>query len=347
MPPLSRRSLLGALGVAAVTTLAACGGESTTGSPSAGASSAPAESAGFPVTIKHAFGETVIEAKPERVASVAWSNGEVPLALGVVPVGMAKAAYGDDDSDGVLPWVKQRLDELGGTMPALFDESDSIDFEGVADTRPDVILAASSGLSQADYDTLSQIAPTVAYPGIPWGTSWQDTITMNATAIGLKAEGEKLVADLTGFIDEAVAKHPDIKGTSAMMTYLNPKDLSSVGVYTTHDTRVRYLADLGLAMPEIVTQKSDGSKEFYFSQSAEQADVFDAVGVIIGYGDASLVKAVESDRLLSKIPAVERGALAMYPDATPLAAAATPSALSIRWALPQQLTLISEAAAKK
>src|SRR5690606_23443011 len=113
----------------------------------------------FPVTVEHALGTTVIPARPERVATVSWANHEVPLALGVVPVGFAAANFGDDDGDGLLPWVAARLQELGAEPPALFDEGDGIDFEAVAATRPDVILAAYSGLSRADYETLSQIAP--------------------------------------------------------------------------------------------------------------------------------------------------------------------------------------------
>ncbi len=33
-------------------------------------------------------------------------------------------------------------------MPVLFDETDGIDFEAVADTNPDVILASYSGLTR-------------------------------------------------------------------------------------------------------------------------------------------------------------------------------------------------------
>ena len=96
-----RASRLIALGIAVALTgsLAAC-------SSSTDAATTESESdSGFPVTIEHAYGETVIEQKPERVATVAWSNHEVPLALGVVPVGMSKATWGDDDGDGVLRWV--------------------------------------------------------------------------------------------------------------------------------------------------------------------------------------------------------------------------------------------------
>ena len=105
----------------------------------------PAAAQEFPVTIDHAFGTTTVPARPERVATVAWANHEVPLALGIVPVGFARANFGDDDGDGILPWVAERLEALGADTPVLFDEGDGIDFEAVAATRPDIILAVISG----------------------------------------------------------------------------------------------------------------------------------------------------------------------------------------------------------
>ncbi|QRZ14680.1 ABC transporter substrate-binding protein [Paracoccus methylovorus] len=159
-----------------------------------------ADEAGFPVSIQHAFGTTMIREKPQRVATVASGNHEVPLALGIVPVGMAAANYGDDDGDGVLPWVKEKLVELGADTPALFDEGDGIDFEAVAATAPDVILAAYSGLTQSDYDTLSQIAPVVAYPDSPWTTDWRQMIQMNSAGMGMAAKGDALIAKMEGQI---------------------------------------------------------------------------------------------------------------------------------------------------
>lgn len=200
-----------------------------------------------PITIEHALGTTTIESKPERVATVNWANHEVPLALGVVPVGMAAANFGDDDGDGVLPWVEERLEELDAETPVLFDETDGIDFEAVADTRPDVILAAYSGLTQEDYDTLSEIAPVVAYPETAWGTPWREMIELNSRAIGMADEGAELISDLEGEIEAAVAEHPEIEGRSAMfLTHVDATDLSEVSFYTTHDTRAQFFADLGL-----------------------------------------------------------------------------------------------------
>src|SRR5690606_24226553 len=148
-----------ALSALTVLALAGCASTAADGGPAA---ANEADAGAFPITIEHAFGETTIESKPERVATVSWSNQEVPIALGIVPVGMAEVAWGDDDNDGVLPWVEDALEELGAETPVLFDETDGIDFEAVADTQPDVILAAYSGLTQEDYDTLSEIAPVVA-----------------------------------------------------------------------------------------------------------------------------------------------------------------------------------------
>ena len=45
----------------------------------------------YPITIQHAYGETVIESKPERIATVDWENQDTPLALGIAPVGVSAA----------------------------------------------------------------------------------------------------------------------------------------------------------------------------------------------------------------------------------------------------------------
>ena len=71
----------------------------------------------YPIVIKHAFGETVIESKPERVVTIQWANHDVVLALGVVPVGFSAANYGVQDDSGLLPWTAKKLKELGVDKP--------------------------------------------------------------------------------------------------------------------------------------------------------------------------------------------------------------------------------------
>jgi iron complex transport system substrate-binding protein len=343
MPHASRPVALAAT-VLLTAGLAACSSTSTTGAEPAGSASSAAWT---PITIKHALGTTTIEAKPERVATVNWANHEVPLALGVVPVGMAAANFGDDDGDGVLPWVEKKLEDLGAQTPVLFDETDGVDFEAVADTRPDVILAAYSGLTQEDYDTLSEIAPVVAYPETAWGTSWRDMIRLNSETMGMAEEGKALVSDLEGEIEDAVAKRPEIAGTSAaFLTHVDTADLSEVSFYTTHDTRAMFFEDLGLTTPASIAKASATTEKFSLTQSAEQADAFDDVDMIVTYGGEELVDTLKGDPLLSQMPAVKAGAVVNLPGTSPLGTAANPTPLSISWVLDDYLSLLAEAADK-
>ena len=338
------RLLTTAVVAASTLVLAGCGSDDTSTTAGSGSTGSDSSSV-FPVTVEHVFGETVIEEEPERVASVAWMNHEVPLALGVVPVGMSKATWGDDDGDGVLPWVEERLEELGAETPVLFDETEGIDFEAVADTAPDVILASYSGLTREEYDTLSKIAPVIAYPEVAWGTTYQDMISTNSAALGLADEGEQLVEELDATVTEAFAEHEELAGKNVVFSYLDPNDLSQIGFYTTLDTRPGFLAEYGMGTPEVVTEFSEGTDEFYTTVSAERADAFDDVDLIVTYGDQSLARAAQDDPLLSRIPAVEQGAIAMLPDATPLAAAANPTPLSITYNLDEYLDLLAGALA--
>jgi iron complex transport system substrate-binding protein len=323
--------------------LSACGSDAETDDETGAAADAA-----FPVTIQHVFGETVIEEKPERVATVAWANHEVPLALGIVPVGMSKATWGDDNDNGVLPWVEDKLTELGAETPVLFDETEGIDFEAVADTQPDVILAAYSGLTQEEYDTLSKIAPVVAYPEVAWGTSVQDMITLNSQALGLAEEGEELVGELDVKVKASLEAHPALEGKKILFSWIDPADMSQVGFYTSHDTRPGFIHELGLPLPAVVETASAETEEFYTTVSAEETEKFEDVDVIVSYGatDGSTLAAIQADPLLSKIPAISKGAVAILADNSPLAASANPSPLSIGWGIDDYFEVLAAAAEK-
>ncbi|RCK69210.1 iron-siderophore ABC transporter substrate-binding protein [Desertihabitans brevis] len=340
--------LLAAAVATAVLGLAACG---TTGTAAPeqgeGSASVPAAEQGYPISVEHALGTTVLEAKPERVATVNWANHEVPLALGVVPVGMAAANFGDDDGDGVLPWVEEKLTELGAETPVLFDETDGVDFEAVADTQPDVILAGYSGLTQQDYDTLSEIAPVVAYPEAAWATSWRDTILVNSAGMGMASEGEQLVADLEAEIDAVAADRPQLSGKRTMfLTHLDPNDLSEVSFYSAKDTRAAFFEDLGMATPPSIAELSAQSDSFSGSVSAEQIDRFSDVDIIVTYADDLVVEELRADPLLAQMPAIANDAIVALPNTDPLGTAANPTPLAISWVLEDYADLLAEAADK-
>lgn len=300
----------------------------------------------YPIIIQHAFGETIIENKPERVATISWGNQDLPLALGIVPVGVSEANYGVLDGSGLLPWTLEAFNGLGVDSPVLFRDSAGLDYEAINNVEPDVILAAYSGITQEEYDLLSAIAPVVAYPTVAWQTYWRDQIIMDATGIGMKAEGEELVYELEKLIEEKTNEFPQISDKTAAFFYFNPSDLGKFYIYLPTDPRAAYLTDLGMKFPDSVLELAGDSGSFALELSAEHVDVLDDIDIIIAYGSASLLEDMQKDSLLGTVPAIARASVAMIEDGTPLAASGTPSALSIPWTIDDYLTLIGEAADK-
>ena len=306
---------------------------------------AHAEKATFPQIVTHAFGQTTIPARPERIATVGWANHEVPLALGVLPVGFAGAGFGDDDGDRILPWVGDRLRQMDAAPPPLFDETAGIDFEAVAATRPDVILAAYSGLDRSEYETLSMIAPVVAYPQSPWTTDWRDMIRLDSAGMGMADEGDALIAETEALIARTLARHPQIEGRRAMFaTFPDPTDLSVVSFYNDNDPRVRFLHDLGLVSPDSVTQATEAG-QFAGSVSAERVDLFDDVDIVVTYGGQDMLDLLKADPLLGRMPAIADDAVVML-GTGPQAAAANPTPLSIPYVLQAYVEKLAQAARK-
>ncbi|BDZ47526.1 periplasmic binding protein [Naasia aerilata] len=279
------------------------------------------------------------------MATVSWGNQDVALALGVVPVGMAAVTYGDDDGDGILPWVEEALETAGGPAPVLFDETDGIAFEQVADTAPDVILGAYSGLTEADWSTLSEIAPTVSFPEVAFGTSWRDTALLDGTALGLKDQATALVDGIDQKIQDTLADYPQVKGKTVAYTMIDPTDTSSIYVYTPVDARVKFMDDLGMSTPQSIVDL--GGDSFYVTISGENADVLADADILVTYGDDTTLAALQADPLLGTIPAVANGAVVIVPNATPLAAATSaPTVLSIPAMLDEYVALFGAAADK-
>lgn len=326
--------------------LVGCSGQSSNSEEEEKESATSTEAdSNYPITIQHAFGETIIEEKPERVATIAWGNQDIALALGVVPVGFSAANYGVEDDSGMLPWTAEKAKELGEENPNVFQDTDGLDFEAISDAAPDVILAAYSGLTQEEYDTLSEIAPVVAYQTTPWVASWREQTTYNAMGMGMEEEGKQLIADTEKLIEEKVSEHPELKGKKAAFVSISVADLSKFYIYSPEDPRGEFLTELGMEYPEsISSQVTEGS--FYIEVSAENADMLNDAEIIVSYGDESTLAALQADPILGKVPAIERGSVVIIGDNTPLAAAGTPNPLAIEYSIDEYLTLLSEAASK-
>ncbi|MFV0352993.1 MAG: ABC transporter substrate-binding protein [Oscillospiraceae bacterium] len=344
---------LGSLLLATMLSLSAVacsGAQSSSSAPAQDSSAVSSVAQGteqeYPIVIQHAFGETVIEEKPERVATIAWANQDTPLALGVMPVGFSMANFGPVDEFGMHSWTAAKVAELGVTSPNVFQDTDGIDYEAISDTQPDVILAAYSGLTQEEYDLLSQIAPVVAYPKEPWQTYWRDQIILNATGMGMKAEGEEYVAEMEDLIATTTAQYPQLEGKNGAFLWIDATDLSKLYLYFTIDTRAAYLTDLGIAFPESLNELKTDDTSFAVTVSSENLDILNDLDIIVAYGDATLLTTLQADPLFGTVPAIQRGSVVLIDSNSDLAGAATPSALSIPAIIDEYVALLAEAADK-
>ena len=308
------------------------------------ASAETAEGDAFPVTIAHAFGETVIETKPERVATIAFGNQDVVLALDVVPVGFSAANYGVQDDSGMLPWTQEKLQALGETAPNVFQDTDGIDYEAVADCDPDIILAPYSGITQEEYDLLSEIAPVVAYPETAWTIGTEDWIRTVAKALGLTEKGEEIIAAMEDKIAESRAAHPEFEDKDFVWITFNETDLSALHAYSPEDTRCKFLEGFGFSYPESVSQYiSEGS--YSLDISAENADLLYDADFLIGYSTQEAYDAAAADAVLGSIPALQNGAVVSIENGTPLSASLTITPLSFDYCIDEYVQKLAEACA--
>ncbi|UJW86060.1 ABC transporter substrate-binding protein [Devosia sp. SL43] len=243
----------------------------------------PALAQEFPLTIEHKFGTTVIPAKPERVASIDYAGIDNLLAVGVSPVTVRQWRPMDGFEHTAGPWAAPLLT----TEPLLL--SDDLDFEAIAATEPDVIIALYSGIDQAAYDKLSLIAPVVAVPegSSDYGLSWEDRARMVGRAVGEEAEAERRIEAIGTQLADIAAAHPDWADKTAVLGGITD---GAPWAYSSYDVRAKFLYEMGFSQTPAMADLADPS-EFWLELSPEQLEVIDA-DVIVYYVTDDLVAEV-------------------------------------------------------
>lgn len=236
----------------------------------------PSLAAAQSVTIDHKYGSTTIEGTPERVVTVGAIEQDALLALGVVPVGVVEWFDGAHEN-GIWPWSRERLDELGGELPLVVgDTTTGMDLERVLSLEPDLILGLYSAMTPEQYKQLSQIAPTVAQPTeyVDWGVPWQELTRIVGQAVGKPDEAEQVVAEVEARFQQVQEEHPEFVGATAVVA----TPYQGIYLYGPEDLRGRFLRDLGFRLPEGLDAIAEGS--FGGNISMERTDLLD-VDVIL------------------------------------------------------------------
>ncbi|WP_185983457.1 ABC transporter substrate-binding protein [Aureimonas mangrovi] len=247
----TRRAILAAMGGALAGT--------------ATAAFAPRAFAAGEIRIEHAFGEAVLPGPATRVVSLGYTTHDTLLALDVVP--LATRQWFGDEPFGVWPWAREKL---GDAQPPVI--SGEVAIETVASLQPDLIVGIGSGISEAEYAILSQIAPTVMHArGAPvYGTPWDEVTRVLARATGKDAMAEELIAQTEAQFEAARERHPDWAGQTAVAAY---HFAGETGAFTSNDGRGRFLAELGFRPSETIDTL--GADTFYAALSPEDLSPLD------------------------------------------------------------------------
>lgn len=258
---------------AALALVAGCGSGSTTSGSAAPPAEPPAAGGAFPVTIAHTFGEATIPAEPQRIVTLGFTDQDAVLALGAVPV--ATAEWYGEQPGALFPWAAEKLG--GRPLPTVLPTADQVPFEQIAALRPDLILSLYGGLAQADYDRLSQIAPTVTQPaGVPnYSIPWDVQTEIVGKALGRSEQAADLIEGVRADIAAVKAEHPEFAGRTALTAGWFSDQWY---VYSSKDQRGRLLTELGFTVPAEIDQLS--GEKFGTYVSFERADLLNVDALV-------------------------------------------------------------------
>ncbi len=285
------------------------------------------ETDAFPVTIEHQFGSTTISEAPERVVAIGYTEQDFLLAVGVTPVAV-RYWYGDE-TDAIFPWAD---DKVEGEEPVVLNMPfGNLNYEAILALEPDLISAVTAGITEEEYELLSQIAPTITQTAdyINFGVPWQEVMRMVGDAVGKSAEAEAVVADTEALFEAAREANPEFADKTVAVSYFYS---GTFGFYTSQDSRGRFFTDLGFTVPEELVEIAGES--FYADVSAERIELLDQD--LIAIVNLQFVEGgretVEADPLFSQLNAVKEGRL-IYLDEQSENALGFSSPLSLSYAL--------------
>lgn len=265
------------------------------------------ETDAFPVTIEHQYGSTTIEAAPQRVVAIGYTEQDYLLALGVTPLAV-RYWYGDE-ADTIRPWAVEYVE---GDDPIVLNMPyGNLNYEAILALQPDLISAVTSGITEEEYLLLSEIAPTITQSGdyINFGMPWQDVTLMIGAAVGKSAEAESLVTDVEALFEDAREQHPQFEGKTVAVAYFSE---GTYGFYTDQDTRGRFFTELGFVIPEEMVEIAGDS--FYANISNERVDLLDQD--LIAILNLQFIEggreALEAEPLFSRLNAVKEGRVVYF-----------------------------------
>lgn len=252
--------------------------------------------------VKHKYGETEVSGEPGRVVTVGFTDQDYVLALGVAPVAVRE--WFGEKPHATWPWAQ---DELGDAGPEVLPSTE-LNFEQIAGLEPDLIVGVSSGMTGEEYDTLSELAPTLPQSGefVDFGVPWQEQARAIGRALGREDRAGKLVSDLEARFARAREEHPEFEGASGVVVGLTAEDDSyTPSPYGPQDVRGRFMSSLGFRIPEEIADLTGDA--FFADLSRERLELIDADVLVWVTVLAESFEAVRTDPLYRRLDAAREG----------------------------------------
>ncbi|KAA2212021.1 ABC transporter substrate-binding protein [Teichococcus oryzae] len=232
----------------------------------AGSLAAPPALAQGGIRIRHDYGEIVLPAPPRRVVSIGYRTQDTLLALGINPVAV-RHWFGDQPSS-VWPWAQPYL---SGPAPIVL--SGEVSVESIAILEPDLIVGIGSGISHAEYATLSRVAPVLMHaPNQATFTPWDELVRVIGYALGKDGAAADLIGKTRQQFAGMRARNPGWAGRSAVAAYHFGGE---TGAFTRSDPRGHFLTELDFVVPASLDRLSD-RRGFYARLSPEDLSPLDA-----------------------------------------------------------------------
>jgi iron complex transport system substrate-binding protein len=296
----------------------------------------------FPATVAHEHGETVVEAMPERIVTVGYSDQDAVLAFGVAPIAVTDW-YGEYDH-ATWEWAQ---DELGDAAPEVLNQGE---FTGTADydlerlrlLEPDLIIGLYTDMDADQYADLSEIAPTIApsadHP--EYGMPWQEVTRMVGAALGQPDRAEELIEEVDAQLAAAAESHPEFAGQEGLVA--EAFEPGSTFVRSQGDPRTQILEALGFVLPDDLAELAgdkDGAEV-----SDEQMDLLDRDLIVwnVGHDDA-LRAEIEGKPLYESLQVVQDGRSVFVEDPIVAGALTWGTVLSIPYAIDELVPLLAGA----
>ncbi|KUI43891.1 Fe3+-citrate ABC transporter substrate-binding protein [Mycobacterium sp. GA-1199] len=235
--------------------------------------------------VRHAAGETLVRADPQRIVVLSGDQLDALCALGLQSRIVAAAL--PDGSDSQPSYLGQVIHDV----PGVGSRSEP-DLDGIRAAAPDLILG-SQALTPEAFGPLSDIAPTV-FSGPP-GAAWQDNLRTVGAATGRQDAANGLVEGFHRAADKTGADNDATHFQASVVQFTD----TTMRVYGVDTFPGSVLADVGVDRP--VTQRFTDKP--YIEVGVSDADIADNPDLSIADGDIVYVS-FDSPAARDRAPAV-------------------------------------------